>query len=506
MAKTNFPSFNEYQSALQNPQFCFNSAELKSSTVETDLWGLPRVRSGGFALTYKLTNHHQQLAVRCFHSFVPDRAQRYIAIGSFLRANPSDIFIPIQFNMTGVLVRGNWYPITYMKWVEGDTLEAYIVKNVKKQELIRDLLNEFLRVISEMEKLGVSHGDLSHRNVIVHNGKMILVDYDGMFVPSLDGRKSSEIGNINFQLPNRAVGHFNAKLDRFSAIVIYLALHALSQRPDLLDRYETGGEGLLFSNKDFLNPYQSLLLQELETYPALKTHIHQFRQICTSEIEMVPRLIDFITQQPLDVPRSEIPVAKATQLPIINANFRSRLLTRLGKNVTVIGKVSEIFRGYSKDGSPHIFLNMGFWRWKCFTIVLWNEALQLFEASGKDPDDYLNQWISVTGMLTAYEHRPQILINTPSDFQLLESEEEANKLMGVPNYTTAQAVSQQTPSPSVAVEKNNKLIENTPTPMAITQNSLQRIQGSLDQNREVLEQIEKLFAGARENPNSSNPR
>ena len=232
MAKNNFPSFNEYQAVLQSPAHCFNTPELKFSAVETDLWGLPRVRSGGFALTYKLTNRAQQLAVRCFHRFVPDRAQRYSAISTFLTSNPSDIFIPVRFLMNGVLVRGNWYPITYMRWVEGDTLEAYLVKNVKDRTLMQNLASELLRVVAELERLGVSHGDLSHRNILVHNGKIMLVDYDGMFVPVLQGRKSCEIGNVHFQLPGRSEAHFNANLDRFSAIVIYLALRALSENPE----------------------------------------------------------------------------------------------------------------------------------------------------------------------------------------------------------------------------------------------------------------------------------
>lgn len=52
---------------LQSPAHCLDTPELKFSAVETDLWGLPRVRSGGFALTYKLSNRVQHLAVRCFH-------------------------------------------------------------------------------------------------------------------------------------------------------------------------------------------------------------------------------------------------------------------------------------------------------------------------------------------------------------------------------------------------------------------------------------------------------
>ena len=493
MAKTTFPSFNEYQAVLQSPAICFNAPELKLSTVETDLWGLPRVRSGGFALTYKLTNSVQQVAVRCFHSFVPDRAQRYLAISSFLRSNPSDIFIPIRFIMNGVLVRGNWYPITYMKWVEGETLEAFLVKNVKDSILLQDLTREFMRVVTELERLGVSHGDLSHRNILVHNGKISLVDYDGMFVPALLGRKSSEIGNANFQLPGRSEEHFDTCLDRFSAIVIYLALKALSHNSTLLDRYETGGEGLLFRRDDFLNPYQSLLLQELETLPDMKVPINQFRQICTSEIGMVPRLADFVAIQPLDVTRREIPVALRPQTPIFDATFRLRLLSQVGKGITVVGKVSEIFRGTSKDDTPHVFLNMGSWRWKCFTIVLWNEALQLFVASGKNPDEYQDQWMSVTGMLTAYERRPQILINSPTDIQLLAGEEEAKKLLGTWRDPPDRPVVAR-PAVWPTSQKDIKPIQAVPDSETANQSSAQRIQGSLDQTHEVLAQIEKLFS------------
>ena len=386
---------------------------MKSCTVETDLWGLPRVRSGGFALTYKLTRPHHALAVRCFHRYVPDRTVRYAAIGSYLKSNPSEIFVPIQFLSQGVLVRGNWYPITYMKWVEGDTLEAYVMKNVKNQDKIRALTTEFLRVVAEIERLGIAHGDLSHRNLLVQQGKIILVDYDGMFVPALRGKKSCELGNIHFQLPARTEEHFDAGVDRFSEIVIYLALTALSQNPGLIDRYETGGEGLLFQREDFLNPYPSKLLQEMENLAGMKTLVSTFRRICTSEVSMVPRLADFLTARPLDLTRRERPVTSPSPFPVLDARLRYRLLARIGKKVTVVGRVMDIFRGVSKSGQPHVFLNFGHWRVKCFTIVLWDGALQLLEDLGKTPEAYLHQWVSVTGMLTEYEHRPQISINAP---------------------------------------------------------------------------------------------
>ena len=163
----------------------------------------------------------------------------------------------------------------------------------------------------------------------------------------------------------------------------------------------------------------------------------------------------------------------------------------------MVGKVSEIFRGTSKDDTPHVFLNIGSWRWKCFTIVLWNEALQLFEASGKNPDEYQDQWLSVTGMLTAYERRPQILINSPTDIQLLAGEEEAKKLLGpLVNPPDRPVVARPAVWPTS--QKDIKPIQAVPDSETANQSSAQRIQGSLDQTHEVLAQIEKLFSNPKD--------
>lgn len=499
--KVNFPSFNEYQAVLQSPLHCFNAPELKASAIETDLWGLPRVRSGGFALTYKLTNQARAFAVRCFHRHVPDRTSRYAAISSFLMANPSDVLVPIRYQTNGVLVHGKWFPITYMKWVEGDTLEAFVVKNVHNQALIHSLSGELLRVSAEFERLRIAHGDLSHRNILVKNGKMILVDYDGMFVPELQGKKSCEIGNPHFQLPSRSEAHFNADLDRFSEIVIYLALEALSRNPTLWDLYETGGEGLLFQREDLVAPYQSALLQEIETLPGLKPLVDQFRHICTSQLELVPRLADFLEAKPLDLTRSEQPLEPAPPPPVLDASLRIQLLSKVGKVVTVVGKVNDIFRGTSKSGEPHVYLNFGFWRTKCFTIVLWNEALQLLEAEGKQPDQYLGQWICVSGMLTNYERRPQIAVFSPTDIQLLPEESEAKALLAHARASGFPA----TPHRPIVKKPIRTADLTRPAPghriVAMREdNPLPK--SPLDQSAEVRSRLDKLYSQAKLSPKS----
>lgn len=220
-----FPSFNDYQAALQNPAICFENFDLRACHVDSDLWGLPRVRSGGFALTYKLFGKNDRtFAVRCFHRFVPDRSTRYVAISRFLSQTHSDVLLPVRYIPRGIQIRGAWYPITLMNWIEGDTLETFLIKNYTDKEKVESVAKEFLRVVGELERLGISHGDISHRNVIVRDHRLILIDYDGMYVPDLTGRKSCEVGNVNFQHPGRSAELFSVDIDRFSEIVIFLDL------------------------------------------------------------------------------------------------------------------------------------------------------------------------------------------------------------------------------------------------------------------------------------------
>lgn len=424
------PSHHDYQEALQHPEIRFRDPELKRCQVETDPMGLPRVRSGGFALTYKLSNNGNVKAVRCFYRSVPERDARYSAICRYISQHPSPILVPIRYLSQGVLVRGSWFPITVMDWVEGDTLETYIVKNINNKSLISALPGEFQRLVAELENLGIAHGDISHRNIIIRNGKMILIDYDGMFVPEIFGQKSTENGSPYFQHPRRNANHFNASIDRFSCLVIYICLKALAENPALWSKYETGGEGLLLKREDFIDPFQSRLLLELEKLPSLRPLIPKFRQVCLSDVSNTPRLVDFIGDRLIHLPRSEESLEEElfnTPYPVLNAAFTNILLGRGGEMVSVVGKITDYRSAHTRYGSPYIFLNFGDWRQKCFTVVIWSEALDLFTVAGKDPTEYIDQWVCVNGILTSYDQKPQIVVNSPTEIEKLSGEAEVRQ-------------------------------------------------------------------------------
>lgn len=120
-----------------------------------------------------------------------------------------------------------------------------------------------------------------------------MIDYDGLYLPEISQLKSNEIGHPNYQHPSRNVQNQNVKIDRFSMIVIYLGLKAISIKPELWKKYNNG-ENILFNKKDFVNPDVSPLLNELGRINELKPLVDKFKQLCKQDIKNIPALVDFI--------------------------------------------------------------------------------------------------------------------------------------------------------------------------------------------------------------------
>lgn len=110
-----------------------------------------------------------------------------------------------------------------------------------------------------------AHGDLKPNNIIVReDGQLVLVDYDGMFVPAMRGQKSRELGSVDYRHPLRAEDVFNGSIDNFSIASIAFSLKAISLKPELLNDF--GAEDrLLFSAKDYQNIGQSECLKAIQS-------------------------------------------------------------------------------------------------------------------------------------------------------------------------------------------------------------------------------------------------
>jgi len=266
----NWPNATDYNAAVQNPQLCFRDEELRRGQAVGDLFGLPRPHSGNFADVYQIRADGQNWAVKCFTRPVSGLQPRYQAISEHLRHAQRAFMVEFHYLEEGVCIRGQWYPVVKMRWVEGLRLNEFIREHLNKPAVLERLAQLWFRLAQELRDAGMAHGDLQHGNVLLvpgskdHSLALKLIDYDGMFVPALADRPSGEIGHPNYQHPQRLrEGGYNRDMDRFSHLLIYTALHCLRRGgEELWQRYDNQ-ENLLFREEDFRQPHQSPLLHEL---------------------------------------------------------------------------------------------------------------------------------------------------------------------------------------------------------------------------------------------------
>ena len=433
---TTFPSATDYQSAVLNPKHVFQDKDLRSATVKTNLWGMPAVSAGGFALTYFFeTPVGNKWVVRCFKKEIESRKQRYIEISQFLNKHKEPFFTTAEYIQQGILVNGQWYPIVKMTQIEGKTLNSFIESNLGESKKLINLANQFRDLVVRLEQLGIAHGDLQHGNIMISNDQLVLIDYDGMYVPALNGHQSVEAGHRSYQHPLRNA-EFWPDLDRFSAIVIYLGLKASSLNPNLWQKY-SNGDNLLFQSTDFANPFTSPLLQELESLPGLKQHVTNFRLSCKLPLLSIPRLFDFLDGKiPQDravaINSEDDSSQQLSPYPIIDATNRLMLLNLVGEVVQVVGKIIDGTYGKAINQTSYCFLNFGNFTQGSMALVMWSEALQLFTQQNKEPKSYIGKWVSVTGRLSSYKAhgrptQPQIVIDLPTQIEVLSGKTEAEK-------------------------------------------------------------------------------
>ena len=445
-----WPRGGDYQIAVQNPRTAFEDPQLRASKVDTTPLGLPRPYAGGFTTTYRFRNQSQSWATRCFTRDLPDLQLRYAAIGRFICRHPASPFVPADCLPHGIRVGNTWYPIIKMDWIDGDTLNAYVGKNVSNPSLIAALLPEFQNLIQQLEQWHVVHGDLQHGNIVVLNGKLHLIDYDSLFVPELSNTPDSQIwGHVNYQHPGRNNTNSSQTSDRFPSIVIYLGLLATSVAPQLWRKYDNS-ENILFCREDFVDPANSQLLRDLARIPSLTVPAKRLALLCQNLAENVPTLQQFRTGTFAPaLPTTPVPPVYSyrSQYPIVDGSNKEALLQWVGQRIEAIGQVTDFHSASTRYGQPYLFLNFGWFPNQTLTLVLWSETIDSFAHLGVSPNDYLRKWVSVTGVVSTYANRPQIVVEQTSQIHALSSELEAKQRLGPPSLRKAGAPPPAWPSP-----------------------------------------------------------
>ncbi len=281
-----WPTPQDYNEAVQGPALCFSLPELRGGRPELTPLGLPRAVTGGFASVYRISYGGSDWAVRCFLRQVADQQRRYEAISQHLSTVGLPYTAGFQYLEQGIKVQGRWYPVLKMDWVPGLPLNTYIQQNLSRPEKLKTLADDWLRMLQDLRRQGVAHGDLQHGNVLVNEGKLSLIDYDGMYVPALNNVGSNELGHRNYQHPLRDSQHFGPWLDNFSGWLVYLSLLAFSYEPALWQL--SGDEHLLLRKDDLEQPGRTevwkLLAGCKESIPALAAGLCDFLKLDPAKV------------------------------------------------------------------------------------------------------------------------------------------------------------------------------------------------------------------------------
>lgn len=289
-----WPTPQDYNEAIQNPRNCFADSDLQHGSPELfpPPLSTPKPNTGSYASVYRMQCGTRDWAVRCFIKEVGDLQERYQAISQYLRTVKMPYTVEFYYLPNGIRVAGKWYPILKMEWVRGEALLTYIQRHSRDAVALQNLATRWVEMIKALKAASVAHGDLQHGNIFIAKDDFKLVDYDGMYVPILAGRKSNENGQRNYQHPKRTKDDFGPYLDNFSAWTIYTALIALSLDAGLRARVNEGDDWLLFHDTDFSQPTSSVTLASLERHnnPNVRSIARLFRDILNFDPQQVPSL------------------------------------------------------------------------------------------------------------------------------------------------------------------------------------------------------------------------
>ena len=263
-----YPLISEYVKAIQDAGD--NLEELAHLTPVLDDHGEPYRSSGAFAVVFKMQDKSsgKYYALKCFTEEQEGRADAYRQIADELDMVDSPYITSVKYMEKELFVDSQCeedeFPVLLMDWVEGETMETYIAANYHNQSAMSMLCFRFGKMAAWLRSQSFAHGDVKPDNIIIRpDGSLTLVDYDGMFVPSMKSCKSPTVGTKDFCHPLRTMDDFDETIDDFSLASIALSLKAISMNSTLLDTYGAS-DRLLFSEKDYRTPSNSKVISALQ--------------------------------------------------------------------------------------------------------------------------------------------------------------------------------------------------------------------------------------------------
>ena len=263
-----YPLISEYIESIKHSEDNFN--ELSTLRPVYDEAGEIVMSSGNFAVVFKMKDESsgKLYAVKCFLKEQEGRDIAYQQITDELEYASSNYLCSIKYFQNELFVDSTVssdteFPVLLMDWAEGVTLDKYVHQHISDKYALQFITYQFCRMAAWLMSQPFAHGDLKPDNILVtEDGALVLVDYDGMYVPAMQGQKARELGSPDYRHPLRTEDCFNEHIDDFPLALIGMSLKAIALDSSLLQN-NAKSDSLLFSESDFKDIGKCLMMKSL---------------------------------------------------------------------------------------------------------------------------------------------------------------------------------------------------------------------------------------------------
>lgn len=326
----NYPLVSEYIEAIKSAEDNFSTLTNLQPVLDDE--GNPIMSSGNYAVVFKMKNGQtgKLHAVKCFLKEQKGREENYAMISKELQKVKSPYILHVHYMKNELFVDTSQsdeseFPILLMDWVEGKTLSSFLNSQSKSISFnsefwtqegeyvalyeLRCLPANFVRMASWLIKQPFAHGDIKPDNIIIKpEGTFVLVDYDSMFVPSMQGMDNKYTGTPNFRHPSRFSQTLNKNVDNYAISVIALSLYTLSLKPELI---EQNSDNCIISEEEALNIHDhwmfsdEVLMSNPQFQELLSLYLHTISQNKLSVAFFDECVEDFINPEEYDIFQTE---------------------------------------------------------------------------------------------------------------------------------------------------------------------------------------------------------